>query len=118
MKYSQEHIWIKNKGNRAEFGITSEITENYGDVVYVEMPEVGEIIEQGEVLFSVEFTDNQMELPSPLSGIVTQCNEELEDDVEVLNEECEGTFIVKMKLTDMDQLEELLSTKQYRDYCK
>lgn len=116
LKYSKEHEWIKVEGNTATIGITEYAQGELGDIVFVELPEVDDDIQEGETFGSVESVKTVSELYAPVTGKVVEANEELEDSPEFVNESpYEKAWMVKVEISDLDQLNELLSAEQYSE---
>ncbi|AMY05406.1 MULTISPECIES: glycine cleavage system protein GcvH [Staphylococcus] len=116
LKYSKEHEWVKVEGDTVTIGITEYAQGELGDIVFVELPETEDDIEEGESFGSVESVKTVSELYAPVSGSVVEINEELEDSPEFVNESpYEKAWMVKVKLNDESQLDDLLSADQYKE---
>ena len=116
LKYSKEHEWIKVEGNTVTIGITEYAQSELGDIVFVELPEVDDDIQEGDTFGSVESVKTVSELYAPVTGNVVEANEELEDSPEFVNESpYEKAWMVKVEVSDLDQLNELLSAEQYSE---
>lgn len=116
LKYSKEHEWVKVEGNTVTIGITEYAQGELGDIVFVELPEVDDEINEGDTFGSVESVKTVSELYAPVSGKVLESNEELEDSPEFVNESpYEKAWMVKVELSDESQLEELMSSEQYSE---
>ncbi|MBF7019165.1 glycine cleavage system protein GcvH [Staphylococcus sp. 18_1_E_LY] len=116
LKYSKDHEWVKIEGNTATIGITEYAQNELGDIVFVELPEVDDEINEGDTFGSVESVKTVSELYAPISGKVLEANEELEDSPEFVNESpYEKAWMVKIEITDESQLESLLSADQYSE---
>jgi len=114
LKYSKDHEWVKVEGNRATVGITDFAQSELGDIVFVELPEVGDEIEANEPFGSVESVKTVSELYAPLSGKVVEINEELEDSPEFVNESpYEKAWMIVIEISDESQLESLMSPEEY-----
>mgnify|MGYP002715574519 FL=1 len=115
-KYSKEHEWVKVEGNTATIGITEYAQGELGDIVFVELPDVDDEINEGDTFGSVESVKTVSELYAPISGKIVEVNEELEDSPEFVNESpYEKAWMVKIEISDDSQLEELLSADQYSE---
>ena len=115
-KYSKEHEWVKVEGNTATIGITEYAQGELGDIVFVELPDVDDEINEGETFGSVESVKTVSELYAPVSGKIVETNDELEDSPEFVNESpYEKAWMVKVELNDESQLDELLSAEQYSE---
>ena len=116
LKYSKEHEWVKVEGNTVTIGITEYAQGELGDIVFVELPEVDDEINEGDTFGSVESVKTVSELYAPVSGKVLESNEELEESPEFVNESpYEKAWMVKVELSDESQLEELMSAEQYSE---
>lgn len=115
-KYSKEHEWVKIEGNTVTIGITEYAQGELGDIVFVELPEVDDEINEGETFGSVESVKTVSELYASVTGKVVESNEELEDSPEFVNESpYDKAWMVKVELSDESQLDELLSAEQYSE---
>lgn len=116
LKYSKEHEWVKVEDDTVTIGITEYAQGELGDIVFVELPETDDDIEEGKSFGSVESVKTVSELYAPVSGTVVEVNEELEDSPEFVNESpYEKAWMVKVKLNDTSQLDDLLSADQYKE---
>ena len=116
LRYSEEHEWVKTEGNEVVIGITHFEQNELGDIVFVELPEVGATIEADEPFGSVESVKTVSELYAPVSGKVVAVNEELSDQPELVNESpYEGAWMVKVELSDASQVEKLLTAEKYAE---
>ncbi|MFO7991011.1 MAG: glycine cleavage system protein GcvH [Thermoplasmata archaeon] len=115
LKYSEDHEWIKVENGDARIGITDFAQEELGDIVYVELPEVGEEIEMGDMLGVVESVKTVSDVYSPLSGEIVEVNEELEESPEIINEDPYGDgWIAVIKISDRSELNSLNSPEDYK----
>jgi glycine cleavage system H protein len=114
LKYSVEHEWVLKEGNLAHVGITDFAQSELGDIVFVELPEVGQELSAGDVFGSVESVKTVSELYAPVSGKVVKVNETLEDAPENVNESpyLDGWMIV-IEMSDESELDQLLSSDEY-----
>ncbi|MGW7885354.1 glycine cleavage system protein GcvH [Staphylococcus xylosus] len=116
LKYSKEHEWVKVEGNTVTIGITEYAQGELGDIVFVELPEVDDEINEGDTFGSVESVKTVSELYAPVSGKVVESNDELEDSPEFVNESpYEKAWMVKVELSDESQIDELLNAEQYSE---
>jgi len=112
--YSEEHEWVRREGSDARIGITDFAQSELGDIVFVELPEVGDTIEAGEPFGSVESVKTVSELYAPISGTVVEVNEDLEDNPEYVNESpYEQAWMIVVEPSDDGELDGLLSAEQY-----
>lgn len=117
--YTQEHEWIRVNGNNAVIGVTQFAQEQLGDIVFVELPEVGTVIEQESPFGVVESVKTVSDLYAPASGKVTKVNNDLETNPEKVNEEpFGGGWIVEIELTNEKDLDSLLDPDAYTEQCK
>ncbi|HDA0256817.1 TPA: glycine cleavage system protein GcvH [Staphylococcus aureus] len=116
LKYSKEHEWVKVEGNVATIGITEYAQSELGDIVFVELPETDDEINEGDTFGSVESVKTVSELYAPISGKVVEVNEELEDSPEFVNESpYKKAWMVKVEISDESQLEALLTAEKYSE---
>lgn len=116
LKYSKEHIWVRIEGNKAVIGITDYAQEELGRISAVELPGVGDELEQQDSFGSVEGRKTVSELYAPLTGIVLEINEELDGAPELLNEDpYDSGWIVVLSISDPEELTLLMSAEDYLD---
>ena len=115
--YSESHEWVKVEGNIAIVGITDFAQHAMGDLSYVDMPEVDDEVEAGEEFGAVESVKAASDLFSPVSGVVVEINEALEDAPELLNEDAFANWIMKVEMNDPSQLEALMDAAAYEAMC-
>jgi glycine cleavage system H protein len=113
-KYTKDHEWIRVNGETGEIGITDYAQQQLGDVVYVELPEVGRTIAAGESFGSIESVKAVSELFAPMSGEVVAVNEELKSHPEVVNTDPHGAWMIKVKLASPTDSGGLLDASQYQ----
>jgi glycine cleavage system H protein len=114
LKYSEEHEWVKDEGERVRIGITDFAQSELGDIVFVELPEVGDEVTADEPFGSVESVKTVSELYAPVSGKVVEVNEELEDNPEFVNESpYEKAWMIVVELSDRSELDNLMSADEY-----
>ena len=113
VKYTKDHEWIRIAGDTAEIGITDYAQQQLGDVVFVELPEVGRSLGAGDPFGSIESVKAVSELFAPMSGEVTEVNPVLRDHPETVNTDPHGAWIVKLKLSDPSEAGSLLDTEAY-----
>lgn len=118
LRYSESHEYVKIEGDCAVVGITDFAQEQLGNVVYVDVPEVGDEVTAGETFGAVESTKAASDLVCPVSGEVVEVNEALEDEPELVNKDAFGEgWIIKVKLTNHEEVEQLLDAKGYEAVC-
>ena len=115
--YSESHEWVKVEGNIAIVGITDFAQHAMGDLSYVDMPEVDDEVDAGEEFGAVESVKAASDLFSPVSGVVVEINEALEDAPELLNEDAFANWIMKVEMNDPSQLEALMDAAAYEAMC-
>ena len=115
LKYSKSHEWIRYEDGVAVIGISDFAQDALGDVVFVNLPAVGDEVTAGEAFGDVESVKAVSDLISPVSGVVLEINEELEDSPENLNEDPYGAWIIKVE--NVTDEEELLSAEAYEALC-
>lgn len=119
LKYSEEHEWVKVEGNQVRIGITDFAQAELGDIVFVELPEVGDTIEADEPFGSVESVKTVSELYAPISGKVVAVNEDLDDSPEFVNESpYEKAWMVIVEPSDMSAVDKLMTAEQYEEMTK
>ena len=116
--YADSHEWVKVEGEIATIGISDYAQHALGDIVYVDMSEVGDEVTAGEDFGAVESVKAASDLYSPVSGEVVEVNEELEDAPESINADAYGAWIIKVKISDASELENLLSAEAYAKLCE
>ena len=116
LKYTKDHEWVKIEGNIAVVGITDHAQSELGDIVYVDVDTVGDEVEVGAVFGSVEAVKTVADLFLPVSGVVSELNEALEDEPELVNTDPYGKgWIVKVEIAEDADLSELLTAEQYQE---
>jgi glycine cleavage system H protein len=113
LKYTRDHEWIRISGDTAEIGITDFAQKQLGDVVYVELPEVGRAMTAGEPFGSIESVKAVSELFAPMTGEVTEVNAALADHPEAVNKDPHGTWMLRIKVADPAAGAALLDSAQY-----
>ena len=116
--YSESHEYVKVEGNIGIIGITDYAQHALGNVVYVDMPEVDDEVEAGEEFGAVESVKAASDLNSPVSGVVVEVNEALEDKPELLNEDAYANWIIKVEITDTTELDNLMGADEYAKFCE
>ncbi|GAA0349877.1 glycine cleavage system protein GcvH [Oceanobacillus sp. FSL W7-1293] len=117
--YSKEHEWVKKEDGKVRIGITDFAQDELGDIVFVELPEVGDSLELEEPFGSVESVKTVSELYAPVSGKVVEVNGELEDSPELVNESPhEKAWMIVIELENEADLEELLDVKAYQEFIE
>ena len=116
LKYTKDHEWISIDGDNATIGITDYAQGELGDIVYVEIEALGEELEKEEIFGSVEAVKTVSDLFLPVSGEITELNQGLEDNPELINDDPYGEgWIIKMKISNQSELSDLLSADDYKE---
>jgi glycine cleavage system H protein len=118
LKYTKDHEWISVSGAEGRVGITDFAQKQLGDIVYLELPEVGRAVKQGEVLGTIESVKAVSEIFAPVSGEVVEVNAGLADKPEAVNQEPHASWMVTLKLADPGELGHLLNAAQYTELAK
>lgn len=118
LKYLKSHEWVKVEGSVAIIGITDYAQDTLGSIVYLEAKEVGAIVKQNKEFGVVESVKAASDLLSPVSGKVIEFNDVLENSPEEINEDPYGSWIIKVEMSDPDELKNLLDAKAYELECK
>ncbi|OCA81340.1 glycine cleavage system protein GcvH [Pseudobacillus wudalianchiensis] len=114
LRYSEEHEWVKTEGEKVRIGITHFAQSELGDIVFVELPSVGDEVKADEPFGSVESVKTVSELYAPVSGKVVEVNEDLDDNPEFVNESpYEKAWMIVVELSDASQLDNLMTAEQY-----
>ncbi|HZB47388.1 MAG TPA: glycine cleavage system protein GcvH [Pyrinomonadaceae bacterium] len=119
LQYSKDHEWLRVEGDTGTVGITDHAQNSLGDVVYVDLPKVGETFTAHGTFGSVESVKAVSELYLPVSGEVTEVNESLQDEPEKVNTDPYGEgWMVRVRLADKGEVDGLLTAAEYEDYLK
>ncbi|WP_417202737.1 glycine cleavage system protein GcvH [Acetoanaerobium sticklandii] len=114
LKYSDKHLWVELDGNVATIGITDHAQSQLGELLYVEMPEIGDEISKDEDFGVAESSKIASDLIAPIDGEVLEINEALEDEPEAINEDPYANWIIKVKISDDSQVEGLMDVATYK----
>lgn len=116
-RYTKEHEWILVEGDTGTIGLTDYAQDQLGDIVYVELPEVGKEVAKGDVLGSIESVKAVSEIYSPMAGAVLEINDALDGEPEKVNSEPHGAgWYCKMKITDAAELDEHMDAAAYQEF--
>jgi glycine cleavage system H protein len=119
LQYTKDHEWVRVDGTQATVGITDHAQKQLGDIVFVELPKVGDTFSLADEMGSLESVKAVAEFYAPVSGKVTEINEAVNDEPELVNHDPYGEgWLVKIQITDSSQLSQLLSADQYEQYIK
>jgi glycine cleavage system H protein len=119
VKFTKEHEWVRVEGDEGVVGITSYAQEQLGDMVFIEVPEVGAEIEQGSEAAVVESVKAANEVYSPVGGEVIEVNEDLAEDPSKVNSDAEGEgWMYRIKFSDASELDDLMDVDAYKAYVE
>ncbi|MBO8131478.1 MAG: glycine cleavage system protein GcvH [Candidatus Marinimicrobia bacterium] len=115
LKYTKDHEWVLIEDGVATIGITDYAQNELGDIVYVELPEVGKLVTKGDAVSTIEAVKTVADVYSPLSGEVNEVNETLADTAEIINKDPYGEgWIFKLKISNKDEINDLLTAEDYK----
>ena len=117
-KYTKDHEWIELAGDRGKIGITDHAQQQLGDVVYMDLPDVGARLKAGESFGTIESVKAVSELYAPVSGEVVEVNASLKNKPELVNSDPHGSWMIVLKLADPGETGTLLDATQYSDLVK
>ena len=117
LRFSETHLWVRAEGDGAQIGISDQGQTDLGEIIAVELPDIGDPIEKGEPFGELESVRTVQELVAPVNGTVRAVNGELEDHPSLANEDPyhEG-WLIEIEVTDEGELDELMATEEYEDY--
>jgi glycine cleavage system H protein len=118
LKYTKDHEWLQLTADVGRVGITDFAQKQLGDVVYVELPDVGTVLSAGQAFGTIESVKAVSELFAPVSGEVVEINTALRDKPELVNEDPHAAWMVAIRLTSADETSALLDASQYQDLVK
>ncbi len=118
LKYSATHEWIKVEGDEALVGITDYAQHHLGEVVFVDLPSIGDTFNKDEEFGAVESVKAASDLNMPVSGEVIEINDDLEDNPNSINKDCYSNYLLKIKLSDVNELDDLMDSVAYSKYCE
>ena len=116
--YSESHEYVRVEGNMGFIGISDYAQHALGNVVYVDMPEVDDEVAAGEEFGAVESVKAASDLIAPVTGVVVEVNEALEDQPELINSDAYANWIIKVELSDKSELDNLMDAKAYAAFCE
>ena len=117
LNYTKEHEWTLTEGDVVTIGITDFAQSALGDIVFVEVPEVGADLKVGATFGVVESIKSVSDLYSPISGEVIAKNNDVEASPEKINQDAYGSWLIKVKMKDRSEINKLLSAEQYQEFC-
>ena len=119
LRYSREDEWTRATGNRVVIGITDYAQEQLGDIVFVELPEIGKVVDQGDPFGVIESVKAVSDLYAPVSGQIVEVNEDLADQPETVNEDCYGEgWMIAIEMAEPSELDGLLDAEGYAQHVK
>ena len=118
LRYTESHEWLKEEGKLAYIGITDYAQETLGSLVFVDLPQVGDAFDQGEAFGAVESVKAASDLYIPVSGKVVEVNQRLVDEPELLNDDPFGSWIIKVELSNPEEVTALLDSDAYEALIK
>ena len=113
LKYSESHEWVKVDGDIATIGVSDYAQTEMGDITYVDLPDVDDEFQVGEEFGALESVKASSDLFAPVSGIVTEINEELENAPELINQDAYTNWIIRIKMNNMSELDSLMNAEEY-----
>lgn len=117
-RYTKEHEWVHVEDGRARYGVTAYAGEHLGDVVFVELPEVGAMVSQGDSFAVVESVKAVADCYAPLSGTVVEVNDRLEDEPALINEDPHGEgWICVIEASDLSEMDNLMDAGEYEEFA-
>ncbi len=114
--YSDDHEWVRVEGNMAYIGISDYAQHEMGDIVFVELPDEDDEFDKGDALGAIESVKAASDVLMPVSGRIVEVNEDLEDAPEKVNEDAFGAWIVKVELSDTDEIDALMDSEAYEAF--
>jgi glycine cleavage system H protein len=116
LKYSDDHEWVRVEGDEAVIGITDFAQSELGDVVYLELPSVGDEVSKGDAFGTIEAVKTVSDMLAPVSGEIIAVNEDLNDSPEDVNKEPYESWLVKIKMSDPSETEDLMDAEAYEEF--
>ncbi len=118
-KYAATHEWVSVEGKTATVGISDHAQDHLGDIVYVDLPEVGKSLKKGDVFCTIESVKAASDIYAPISGKVIEVNEELDSSPEKINNDAEGAgWIAKIEMSNESELDSLMDLEAYKKHCE
>lgn len=116
LKFTEDHLWVRVSGKRAQVGLSDYFQDELGEILTVELPDVGDVVERGESFGEIESVTTVTDLLAPVSGTISATNSELDDNPALVNEDPyhEG-WLLEIELSDKTELEELMDPDEYED---
>lgn len=118
-KFAATHEWVSIEGKVATVGISDHAQNHLGDIVYVDLPEVGKSLKKGDVFCTIESVKAASDIYAPVSGKIVEVNEELDSSPEKINDDAEGEgWIVRIEVADESELDSLMDLEAYKKHCE
>ena len=119
LRYTKDHEWVQIDGTTATIGVTDYAQEQLGDIVYVELPTIGEGLNKGDTFGVLESVKAVSDCYIPLSGKILETNDLLSENPEMINEDCYGeSWMIKVEIQNKDEIKNLMSPEEYESYVK
>ncbi|NLO82116.1 MAG: glycine cleavage system protein GcvH [Clostridiales bacterium] len=118
LKYTKDHEWVKVDGSKAIIGITDYAQDALGDIVFVDLPQPGSVVNAGDAPAVVESVKAASDIYSPVSGTIIEVNTELENSPELINEDPYQNWIMIVEMKDPGELDALMDAAEYEEFCK
>ena len=118
LKYTKDHEWVRMSGGQAHVGITDYAQKQLGDIVYLELPEVGRTVNKGDVFGTIESVKAVSELYAPVSGEVAEVNAALTEKPEMVNKDPHGSWMIALKVSNPGDTADLLDSAKYTELTK
>jgi glycine cleavage system H protein len=118
LHYTDDHEWVSESGDTRRIGVSDYAQDQMGDIVFVELPEVGDTFEKGDEFGTLESVKAVSELYMPISGEIVAVNDDLSDAPELINQDPYAHWVIEIKPSDTSELEELLTVDAYRELLK
>jgi glycine cleavage system H protein len=119
LKFTEDHVWVRITGKRAQIGLSEYMQDELGEIIAVELPDVGDTLERGESFGEIESVKTVSDLIAPVSGTVSATNTDLEDQPTLVNEDPyrEG-WLLELELSDKTELDDLMDRDEYEDFTE
>lgn len=119
IKVSEKHLWVKSDGFNLKIGISDYAQQELGEIVYVDLPDIGDIIEKGDSFGEIESTKTVSELIAPVNGEVVEINENLEDNPTIINDDPYGDgWLIGIELSNPEDLDDLMDIEEYEKFIE
>ena len=116
--YTKDHEWLRIEGEFGFVGIADYAQDQLGSIVFVELPEEDDEIEAGEAFGAIESVKAATDIFAPVGSTVVECNYDLEDEPELVNDDCYENWIIKIKIEDESEKDDLMNAEEYKEYLE